>query len=359
MKYLKKLEEYQGNQRTVITLGKFDGLHRGHQKLIHSVIEISTESKTQGEGLESVVFAFDMLAMRKGKCATREQLMMNDERASLLDGQVDYLLECPFDENVRCMLAEDFIRNILVEQFNVKYIVVGEDFRFGYKAQGDINLLKNYASQYEYEVIAIPKEKYGEREISSTYIKEQLVKGEIQVANDMLGYRYSITGEVIHGQKLGRTLGFPTLNIPIAGDKALPPYGVYAVKVQIGKNGQCEPNGSIESNGSIEPIEPNGSIESNGSIEPIEYYGIANLGTKPTVLEDGQPLVEAHVYDYDEDAYGEKVKVSFLKLVRLEQKFASIEELKNQVNLDLEEGKLWIAEQAGVNGELSENNSLQ
>lgn len=346
MKYLKKIEEYQGTSRTVITLGKFDGLHRGHQKLIHSVIEIATESKNQGEELESVVFAFEMLAMRKAKCETREQLMINEERVMFLEGKVDYLLECPFDENVRCMLAEDFIRNVLVEQFNVKYIVVGEDFRFGYKAQGDISLLKAHACQYGYEVIAIPKEKYGEREISSTYIKEQLLKGEIQVANEMLGYHYSITGEVIHGQKLGRTLGFPTLNIPVAANKVLPPYGVYAVKVQIGKREQSEAIEEIEPNGSINPIEaiePNGSIE---AIDLIEYNGIANLGTKPTVLEEGQPLVEAHVYDYAEDAYGEKVTVSFLKLMRLEKKFASIEELKKQVDSDLEEARLWIAEEA-------------
>ncbi len=311
MKYLKKIEEYQGNYRSVITLGKFDGLHRGHQKLIHTVIEIVMETKKQGEELESVVFAFDMIAARKGTGEGREQLMMNEERVSFLEDQVDYLLECPFDEQVRCMLAGDFIRNILVEQFKVQYIVVGEDFRFGYKAQGDINLLKAYATQYGYEVIAIPKERYEEREISSTYIKEQLLKGHIQVANEMLGYHYSITGEVIHGQKLGRSLGFPTLNIPVAENKALPPYGVYAVTVKIGKDA---------------------------------YDGIANLGTKPTVLKTGQPIVEAHVYDYDEDTYGEKVTVSFLKLMRHEQKFASIEALKNQVSADMQETRIWFAE---------------
>ena len=222
MDYIRGLEAYQDSREAAITLGKFDGVHRGHQKLIKKVCQLKAK-----KGVRSVVFAFDMNPLYEKLGKSREGIMSNEERRCLLDEKVDVLLECPFSEDVTSMSAEDFIRKILIEKIHARYIVIGTDFHFGHDKRGDAKMLAEYADVYGYELFVIEKEMYGKREISSSYVREELRKGNMEAVNDMLGYAYTVRGKVEHGRQLGRKLGFPTLNVHPSRDKLLPPNGVY------------------------------------------------------------------------------------------------------------------------------------
>lgn len=305
MEYVKGIEEYKGTCETAVTLGKFDGLHRGHQKLISSI-----KQRAKGD-IKSVVFAFDMRAFFKARGMIRDQIMTNRERRVHLEDQVDYLIECPFTEKIQIMEPEDFVRQILVDMLHVRYIAVGSDYRFGVNQKGDVNLLKEWAPRYGYEIDIIEKERYQGRIISSSYVKEALRQGNMELVHNLLGYPYSIMGNVIHGQQLGRTLGFPTMNVLPSHVKLLPPKGVYACKV-------C--------------------------VDDTWYQGIGNLGNKPTVHSDGKVLVEAYLYDYHGDAYGKCIDIRFFSYERGEQKFHSVEDLKNQVERDKAFGLTYFEE---------------
>lgn len=294
MKELSSFETYKSNKKTAVTLGKFDGLHRGHQKLIEKIYEYAS-----GE-INSVVCAFDM---------NKDELMTKAERKKYLDGVVDYLIECPFTKELREMHAEEFIQKILIETLHAAYIVVGTDFMFGHNKSGNTDTLKKYAPIYGYHVDVIEKEIYGEEEISSTYIKKLLKEGEIAIANQLLGYSYQMTGIVEHGRQLGRTLGFPTMNVAPEEKKIMPRYGVYVCRIQVDESW---------------------------------YYGIGNVGVKPTVDTDSKVLAEVFAFDYNGDAYGKEVTVEFCEFVRPERKFASIEELKNRVDTDIAYGRRYV-----------------
>lgn len=176
MQYIKGIENYQNKNRTAITLGKFDGLHLGHELLIGRVIE-----HQKNDGVNSVVFAFDMKT---------DRLLTNEEKAKRLDGRIDYFIDCPFTEEISNISAEDFIKNILVGTFHVKYVVVGTDFCFGCKRQGNVQMLREYADKFDYELEVLEKKQYKGREISSTYVKEELRKGNLDTVKELLGYSY-------------------------------------------------------------------------------------------------------------------------------------------------------------------------
>ncbi len=183
MQYIKGIENYQNTNHTAITLGKFDGLHLGHELLVERVIEHQKE-----DGVDSVVFAFDMSPLYEKKNMKYDRLLSNEEKAKRLDGRIDYFVECPFVDSISKIEAEDFIQKILVERFHAKYIVIGTDFRFGFQRRGDADMLRQYSSKYGYQVEVIEKKQYQGREISSTYIKEELKKGNAQMVEKLLGY---------------------------------------------------------------------------------------------------------------------------------------------------------------------------
>lgn len=252
------------------------------------------------------MFAFDMNPLYEKLGRSREGIMSNEERRYLLDGKTDVLLECPFTEKISSMPAEDFIQKILVEKFHVRYVVVGTDFRFGHDARGDVKMLEKYASVYGYELFVIEKEMYGEREISSSYIREELRRGNMEAVNDMLGYAYTVRGKVEYGKQLGRKLGFPTMNVHPAKDKLLPPNGVYLDSVKI---------------------------------DGVWYNGIGNIGFKPTVSEEHRMLIESNLFDYNGNAYEKQVEIQLYHFKRPEQKFESIEAMKKQIDQDIEYAK--------------------
>lgn len=303
MQYIRGMESYHDPAHTAITLGKFDGLHRGHLKLVERVQSYAKE------GLKSIVFSFDMLPFFKEKGWNKKNLMTSEEKSLFLESKVDYLVECPFVEAVYTMEAEDFIKDILIGKFHAKHVVVGTDFRFGHQKKGDIHMLKAYENVYGYHLDVIEKEMYGTREISSTFIKEEMQKGNIELVETLLGRPYFIAGSVKHGRALGRKLGFPTMNITPAGEKMLPPNGVYI----------C-------------------NVFSEGNV----YAGIGNVGCRPTVSDENVTTIEAFLFDYEGQAYGQQIEVRLRKFVREEQKFSSIEELKQRVNQDIAMGKQYF-----------------
>lgn len=309
MDYIRGLEAYQHSGNTAITLGKFDGLHRGHQKLINKVCSLKEQYK-----VSSVVFAFDMIPLYERLGIPREGIMSNEERRHFLEGKVDFLLECPFTEEISSVEAEAFIRDVLVSVFHAKYIVVGTDFRFGHDKRGDVHMLAEYAQIYGYELFVVDKELYQGREISSTYIKEELKKGNMQAVNEMLGYAYTVKGTVEYGKQLGRKLGFPTINVPPAKEKLLPPNGVYIDSVKV---------------------------------DGIWYDGIGNVGVKPTVTDEDRLLIESYLFDFEGDAYGKNVEIRLYEFRRPEQRFSSVEEMKARIDTDIAYGREYFANKRG------------
>lgn len=185
MQYIRGIEAYKNTNPSAITLGKFDGLHQGHELLIERVIHHQTE-----DGVDGIVFAFDMSPLFEKLNKKPNFILTNEEKAKRLEGRVNYFVDCPFDERISNIQAEEFIRDVLVGIFHVKYIVVGTDFRFGYQKRGDFQMLKDYSVTYGYEVEVVEKKQYQGREISSTYIKEELKKGNAELASILLGYEY-------------------------------------------------------------------------------------------------------------------------------------------------------------------------
>ena len=289
MQYIDGIENYRGTARTAVTFGKFDGLHKGHQKLINKVQELG-----QIHDIQSVVCSFDM--NRQGV------LMTKDERKDHLQGQVDYLVRGVFTDSFRQMSAEDFIRVIVKDRFHADYVVVGADFRFGYRKTGDVRMLQYFADSYRYKPIIVYKECYGEESISSTYIKENLKRGKVHLANILLGYNYGVTGIVKAGTQLGRTLSYPTFNLEWPEEKLLPPMGVYFTRTML---------------------------------DGIWYNGISNIGVKPTLSDKNELLIKTHLFGYNGNAYGKRAKVELLKLHREEIKFRNIEELQACVFQDI------------------------
>ena len=290
MDYITGIENYHGTKKTAVTIGKFDGLHRGHQKLVDKIRDYASDE------CDSVLCAFDM---------HRDAIMTNRERREHLEGKIDWLIDCPFTETLRNMEAEDFIRDILCAGLNAAHIVVGRDFVFGHNKRGSVEMLERYAPRYGYTVDVVEKERYGYMIISSTYIRDALAQGDVRLAERLLGYTYELTGPVRHGKQLGRTLGFPTMNVEPEAQKILPRYGVYACRVKI--DGEW-------------------------------YNGVGNAGVKPTVTDERRRLFEVYVYGYEGDAYGKEVTVRFCGFERPEVKFGSVEELREQVMKDMQYG---------------------
>lgn len=294
MKVISGIETFNGNKKTAVTLGKFDGLHRGHQKLVERIV-----SYMDGD-CESVVCAFDM---------QRDSLMTVRERREHLENRVDWLIEQPMTNAFMSMEPESFIEEILYGRLHAAHLVIGQDFNFGRGRRGNARMLETYAGKYGYTVDVIDKERYLGTVISSTYIKDALAQGDVKLAEELLGYPYEMTGIVQHGKQLGRTLGFPTMNIEPDEHKILPRFGVYACRVKI--DGKW-------------------------------YNAVGNAGIKPTVTDEQRRLLEVYVYGYEGNAYGKEITARFCDFERPETKFGSVEELKDNVMRDMHYGERYF-----------------
>ncbi len=291
-------KSFEKLNNTVLTIGKFDGIHKGHQLLISEL------SKIKKEGYESVFFTFKKAPKEVLSMQNPEYILTPEEKEAFLEKQdIDYYIEYPCDEEVLSTDAKAFIEEIIVGKIGAKKIVCGTDFRFGKGRRGDVRLLKSLEEVYDYKVIVINKLQYENTDISSTRIKEFVNSGKIEQVNEMLGYNYTIIGKVVEGKQIGRNIGFPTANIIPAKRKLLPPNGVYYTKT---------------------------------SIDGIMYKCVTNVGKKPTVSDTDNINVETCILGYAGDLYGKTLEIEFYKYVRSERKFDSLGELKHQIDMDVE-----------------------
>ncbi len=295
MIFLKSINDFHIDEPTVLTLGKFDGLHMGHKKILENV------AQKKNEGLKSVIFTFDTTpADSIYHTATRQLTTLPEKELCFSNVGIDYFLECPFTDEIRKMSARDFIR-MCVRNLSVKCFVVGTDCGFGYKRSGNCSTLLRYAEEFGYETVIVEKKQYEGRDISSTFIREEIEKGNIEKANLLLGYPFFIMEEVKSGNRLGRTIGFPTINQIPSPKKLLPPYGVYASCIAIGDD---------------------------------VYKGVSNIGVKPTIKGKNALSLETNIFDFSEDIYGKTVRVRLYSFIRPEKKFDSLDELKIQIAAD-------------------------
>ncbi|CAM1345425.1 bifunctional riboflavin kinase/FAD synthetase [Tenacibaculum amylolyticum] len=285
-------------QETYVTIGTFDGVHIGHQKIIKDLV-----AQAKAYNKKSVLLTFfPHPRMVLQKESSVRLINTIDERIQLLEKTgLDYLIIHPFSREFSRLTALDFVRDILVNQLKISKLIIGYDHHFGKNREGNIEQLTEYSHIYNFEVQEIPAQDIDNVSVSSTKIRNALKEGKLKTANDYLGYNFSIKGKVVDGKKIGNTIGFPTANIEIAEDyKIIPKAGVYVVKAIIAEQ---------------------------------SYFGMMNIGNRPTLNGDSQ-TIEVNFFDYSGDLYGTYINVELLYFLREEQKFDSIEALTNQLKAD-------------------------
>lgn len=292
-----RLDLDKTKRRTVVTIGNFDGVHRGHQAIMKRTVELARQS-------ESLAVAFTFSNHSEGFLGEQPFLLNTpDLRKELLANQgVDVLLEVEFNQSFASLTPEVFFKTWLIEGLHLHTLVVGYDFKFGAGGQGQFVLLQELAKAYRVGLERLDPVYEGKQIISSSKIRQLLAEGQIELANRMLDYAFTIEGEVIEGEKVGRKLGFPTANIRLDPKYLLPCYGVYFVKLMTGEK---------------------------------NFYGLANVGVKPT-FGQYQPLVEVYLIDTEVNLYHQWVRVEFHHFIRPENRFAGPEALKAQIQQDLE-----------------------
>ena len=285
-------------KNTIVTIGTFDGIHIGHQKILNSITNLAIK-----EDQESVVLTFfphpRMVLQKDSKIKLLNTI---DERIEILEAAgIDHVVVEEFSHEFSRLTAFEFVKNILVDKLKVSTIIIGYDHHFGKNRTANIHDLKEYGKTFNFKVIEIPAQDINDVSVSSTKIRKALTKGDVVTANKYLGYNFMLTGIVVKGNSLGKTINFPTANINIEVDyKLIPKKGVYIV---------------------------------NSWLDGKLVFGMMNIGKKPTV-KGKKKTIEVHFFNFDKDIYGEKIRVNILKRIRNEEKFDSIEALKNQLIID-------------------------
>ena len=298
MKIFNSIKSFNATKPTIVTIGTFDGVHLGHQKIVAQITK--NAHALNCESLVLTFFPHPRMVLQEG--TEMKQLNTLNEKIALLDNLgIDNLVVHPFDKEFSRLTAEEFVKKVLVNVFKIKKIIIGHDHRFGRNRTATIDDLINFGETYDFEVEQISAEEINEVSISSTKIRNALLEGNIELATNYLGYDYSFTGIIIKGKQLGRTIGYPTANITIEEDyKLIPNNGVYIAKSVL--NGKT-------------------------------VFGMMNIGTRPTV--DGtKQTIEINFFDFKQDLYEKKITISLLHRMRSEQKFESIDALKNQLGKD-------------------------
>ena len=300
MKIYTNLDEVNQIKKPVLTIGTYDGVHLGHQKIIQYL-----NTKAKQVGGESVVFTFHphpRMVLHPND-HNLELLQTIDERAKKLEqAGVDHLIIFPFSKEFSRLTAIEFIRDILVNKIGIHTLVVGYDHQFGRNREGTMQHLEELAPLYGFYVEEISAFMKGEVKISSTKIRTSLQTGNISVASKYLGDLFELTGEVVKGDQIGNTINFPTANIKLKEDyKLIPCNGVYAVKV---------------------------------SVNGIMFSGMLNIGFRPTIVDKGEKRIEVNIFDFNKDIYGQTVTLKFVKMIRSEKTFANLDQLKNQLIKD-------------------------
>lgn len=295
--------DFQLNTDTAIAMGKFDGIHVGHRKLLETILD------KKRSGLKTCIFTFDPAPSVLFGLSDGRELSTREEKRILFEEMgIDILVEFPMTRETAAIPAEDFVRGYLSDKLCARYIAAGEDVSFGSRGAGDAVLLQELKDELGYELSLIRKVCMDGAEVSSTRIRTLIEAGEMNQAARLLGAPYTVSGVVSDGKKIGRTLGFPTVNLYPGRDKLMPRKGVYFSRV-------C--------------------------LDGEWYAGISNVGCKPTVSEDRVMGVETYLYDFAREIYGQKIVVELLHFVRPESRFESVEGLQRQLQDDILAGRQW------------------
>ena len=298
MKVTKDLKNAISSQPSILTLGTFDGVHKGHRKIISN---LKSEAKTNN--LRSIILTFFPHPRNIVSSEIIKSISTIDEKIKIFsDLGIDELIIQKFDKSFASMDAKEFIE-LLVDNLKIKKIIVGYNHRFGKNRSADINVLKDFSLKYDFEVLEIKAFEVENIKISSTKIRDAIQQGNIKLCNNYLGYNFNINGDVVKGKSIGKSLGFPTANIKIVEEyKIMPKNGVYLVR--------C-------------------------FFEKEKLYGMMNIGFNPTFGSNDKTL-EVNIFDFDKDLYGETIRIEFLNFIREEIKFENVELLQNQLIKDRE-----------------------
>ena len=296
MQYIYGTADIMRQEDCVVVLGNFDGVHKGHQRLFQVA-----KDRAKANGLETVVFSFyPHPTWVIGD--NRKALIMSrrDKKQVIGEMGIDELIEYPFTKTFAAISPETFFVDILMKRLKAKILVVGSNYYFGKGKTGTPNFLRQLGEKYNIEVCIVDAVKIGGSMISSSSIRKLILEGNMEQANEMLGHPYMVVGNVVQGKQLGRTIGFPTINLIADPDRVYPPNGVYATFVKVYNK---------------------------------VYMGMTNIGINPTVLGQ-KKMIETHIFNYDADIYGEAVEIYFYHFIRPEQKFKDVETLKVQIEKD-------------------------
>jgi len=293
---INSLNEVKSFDKSVVTIGKFDGIHKGHEVLIEKTVNYSKQ-----EQLTSVVFTFKNSPISYfSNIITREIITEVEKMNKLKLLGVDVVIDIPFNKDMAEISAEDFVKQILVDKLGAKKLIIGHDFAFARKREGTPPILKILGKKYGFDVEVIEPVVINNIRVSSTHVKDLIYAGRVDEIKNYLGRNYAIEGTVIHAKQLGRTLGFPTANLILQENLIIPKRGIYATKVYIGNE---------------------------------VYVGATNIGYNPTV--NGEKMsVETNILQFDKDIYGKTIKLEFLERIRDEKKFKDLNELKLQLKMD-------------------------
>lgn len=298
MEIIHSISNFSSKNASYVTIGTFDGIHIGHQKILKDLISSAKENNRKSVLL--TFFPHPRMVLQQN--VSIELLNTIEEKSQLLEEMgLDYLIIHPFNKEFSRLTALDFVRDVLVNQLNTSKLIIGYDHHFGKNREGNIDQLREYSHLFDFKVEEIPAQDIDDVSVSSTKIRNALHCGHLKTANNYLGYHYMIHGTVVNGKKLGGKIGFPTANIDVAEDyKLIPKTGVYII---------------------------------HSTIDGQNYKGMMNIGYRPTV-DGNHQTIEAHFFDFDGDLYGKFIKIEFLYFLREEQKFDSVEKLVLQLNKD-------------------------
>ena len=313
MRFIRKINDFPYSifeSGSILTIGSFDGLHLGHQRLIQ---EIRDESKRTG--LPSVIMSFEPTPAEFFQNKPPSRLMRFREKYVALRKSGIDIFFCPkFNEDMQNYSADDFIRILLIQKLNIKTLIIGDDFRFAKNREGDYSHLESVHEILNFKLKKIPSVIHDGQRVSSTLIRKYLHLGQLKNAKKLLGKHYRMSGRVVEGEQLGRDLGYPTANVNILRRKT-PILGIFAVQIH-GLN--SKPRG-----------------------------GVASLGVRPTFYEGKKPLLEVHIFDFDENIYGKYIEVDFIAKIRDEKKFTDANSLINQMNMDALKARKLLSENLG------------
>ena len=320
MKIYNNLSDFKKLDNAIVTIGTFDGVHFGHQKIIKQLVQ-----KAKADNGESVILTFFPHPRMIIDPENQELKMINtiNEKAEILNGLgVDHLIITPFTRDFSNQLPEDYIKNTLVNNIGTKHIIIGYDHRFGKDRSGNLSDLKAAGLHYGFSVEEIMEQDIHDVAVSSTKIRQALLAGDVSLANDYLGYPFSIFGRVIKGDKIGRTIGFPTANIFVEETyKLIPGDGIYAVTVEMESEVRSPESEALRPKPSTLNLQP--------------YKGMAYIGQRPTI--NGMTRnIEVNIFDFNQEIYGQDIKMNFLKFLRHDVKFTGLEALTVQLQKDKE-----------------------